>query len=106
MTTFALDTSCMIAAVCTWHEHREAAASEIELRLSRGETMCVAAPTLVETYAVLTRLPAPYRLTLSDALALVEANFIHTRVITALDEQGYTNLLYHCRNNDIRGGQT
>jgi hypothetical protein len=64
----------MIAAICTWHEHHEAAVTEIELRLGRGETTRAATPTLVETYAVLTPLPSPYRLTSADALSLVEAN--------------------------------
>jgi len=105
MTTFVPDTSCMIAAVCTWHEHHAAAVNEVELRLGRGETMRIAAPTLVETYAVLTRLPSPYRLTATDALALVEANFVRARVIIALDGQAYANLLHHCRDNGIRGGQ-
>ena len=51
----------MIAAVCTWHEHHSQVAEEIELRLYRGEELFVAAPALVEAYAVLTRLPRPYR---------------------------------------------
>lgn len=52
----------MIAAVCAWHEHHTRATEEIERRLSRGEEMIVAAPALVEAYAVLTRLPPPHRL--------------------------------------------
>ena len=43
----------MIAAVCSWHEHHEAAANEIERRLAGRERMIVAAPALVEAYAVL-----------------------------------------------------
>ena len=69
MTRFVPDTNCMIAAVCTWHEHHERAADEIERRIERGETLCIAAPTVVEAYAVLTRLPPPYRLSPADALA-------------------------------------
>lgn len=59
MTRFVPDTNCMIAAVCTWYEHHEWATEEIERRLERGETLCMAAHTLVEAYAVLTRLPPP-----------------------------------------------
>ena len=50
---FLPDTSCMIAAVCAWHEHHEAAANEIERRLTGRAKMIVAAPALVEAYAVL-----------------------------------------------------
>src|SRR5437867_6501050 len=46
--SFLPDTSCMIAAVCSWHEHHESAANEIERRLTRREKMIVAAPALVE----------------------------------------------------------
>jgi hypothetical protein len=49
----------MVAAICGWHEHNERAARGLETRLDRGETMLIAAPALVETYAVLTRLPPP-----------------------------------------------
>jgi hypothetical protein len=45
----------MIAALCSWHEHHEAAANEIESRLAERAKMIVAAPALVEAYAVLTR---------------------------------------------------
>src|SRR5439155_4456381 len=62
------DTSCLVAAVCAWHEHHAAAAREIERRLAAGEPMIVAAPALVESYAVLTRLPPPHRLRPADAL--------------------------------------
>ncbi len=55
--TFALDTSCMIAAVCGWHEAHRRAAAAVERRLADGEQMAVAVHALSEAYAVLTRLP-------------------------------------------------
>ena len=33
-TTFFVDTSCIIAAVCGWHKHHREAAAEIERRLA------------------------------------------------------------------------
>jgi predicted nucleic acid-binding protein len=53
MPGFVLDTNCMIAAICSWHEHHERAAAEIERHLEHGEALIVAAPALVEAYAVL-----------------------------------------------------
>ncbi len=73
---FLPDTSCIIAAVCSWHEHHEAAASEIERRLAARTQMIVAAPALVEAYAVLIRLPSPHRLSPQNALTLLENNFL------------------------------
>jgi len=106
VTGFVPDTSCIVAAVCTWHEHHERAAAEIEARLTRGEPLIVAAPTLVEAYAVLTRLPPPYRLSPADALALVEENFIQAARIVALDARGYPTLVRRARDEGIRGGRT
>jgi len=73
VTRFLADTSCLVAAVCSWHEHHSATRGELEERARRGENLAVAAHTLLEAYAVLTRLPPPYRLRPADALALVEA---------------------------------
>ena len=66
----------MIAAVCSWHEHHEAAANELERRLAARAKMIVAAPALIEAYAVLTRLPPPHRLSPPTALTLLEYNFL------------------------------
>jgi predicted nucleic acid-binding protein len=96
----------MIAAICTWHEHHERAVQEIARRLDRGEPMIAAAPALVEAYAVLTRLPAPYRLSPTDALALLESNFISTTQIAVLDGKSYRTLLRQAPADGIVGGQT
>jgi predicted nucleic acid-binding protein len=55
--------------------------------------MVVAGPALVEAYAVLTRLPAPHRLSPSDALRLIDANFADPGRVVALDARGYVALL-------------
>ena len=96
----------MVAAVCSWHEHHVAAIGEIERRLSRRETMMVAAPTLVETYAVLTRLPFPHRLSSQDAKKLIEGNFLNGYKCIALDEKDYRRLVLEAPGKDISGGRT
>ena len=106
MTTFALDTSCMVAAVCSWHEHHAAAAGAIERRLAHGDRLVVPAPALVEAYAVLTRLPAPHRLSTSDAWALIDANFIKPATLVALSRMAYTKLLRQAASLAIAGGRT
>jgi len=103
---FALDTSCMVAAVCSWHERHAAAAAEIERRLDDGETLAVAAHALAETYAVLTRLPAPHRLAPIDAWTLVEANFVERADVVALDGPAAVALLASLPGAGIAGGRT
>ena len=44
--------------------------------------MIVAAPALVEAYAVLTRLPPPHRLSPQTALTLLENNFLKLATVT------------------------
>ena len=106
MAVFAVDTSCMIAAVCGWHEQHVAALTEIERRLDEGERMAVPAHALIETFAVLTRLPAPHRLSPADAWTLVEANFIESAVVVVLTAKAYPTLLRRVVKHTIAGGRT
>jgi predicted nucleic acid-binding protein len=103
---FVLDTSCLVAAVCGWHEHHRQAAAELNRRLAAKEPMIVAAPAVVEAYAVLTRLPPPHRLSAADASAVLEANFLRRRRLVALDAISYRSLLRDAPRDGITGGLT
>ena len=81
MTRFLPDTNCLVAAVCPWHEHHGATSEELARRGKRGEEMVLAAPALVEAYAVLTRLPPPHRLKAADALGVLEGSFGRADVV-------------------------
>lgn len=52
--------------------------------MNLGEAMIAAGPALVETYAVLTRLPSPHRLAPADAHRLLQANFAGGEVATPM----------------------
>ena len=71
----ALDSSILIAAVLAWHEHHAVSHREIE-RLARSDTAAII-PThaLLESYSVITRLPAPHRLHPDDARKLLQSSF-------------------------------
>ncbi|MCX6544010.1 MAG: PIN domain-containing protein [Acidobacteria bacterium] len=108
MTAFALDTNCLIAAVCTWHDRHRQAAAEIGRRLDAGERLVVPAPALVEAYAVLTRLPAPHRLAPGDAWTLLESNFVkpaHSVQIWAPSAKTYPRLLRGLAAQSVAGGR-
>ena len=96
----------MVAAVCTWHERHVAAVAGIERRFERGQRLAVAAHALVETYAVLTRLPAPHRLAPADAWALVKANFVESASVVSLNGQAHIALLGRLAKAGIGGGQS
>jgi predicted nucleic acid-binding protein len=95
----------MVAAVCSWHEHHEAARREIERRLETTEPMLAAGPCLIESYAVLTRLPPPYRLRDEDALELINDNFLRPSRLVALDAASYARLLRAAPGARVRGGR-
>jgi predicted nucleic acid-binding protein len=104
--SFMPDTSCLVALLLPRHEHHERVFQEMERRLDAGETMVVAAHTLVETYAVLTRLPAPHRLPASDCRALIEANFAADAVpLIALAANDYRRLIHDAPDRGIAGGR-
>lgn len=95
----------MIPFVCSWHENHERATTEVQFRISRREKLVIAAPSLIETYSVLTRLPPPYRLSPDVAWTLVEANFVNTVRIVALDSRAYLNLLRGSPGKGVAGGR-
>jgi predicted nucleic acid-binding protein len=105
-TTFFVDSSCIVAAVCAWHQHHDPAAAEIERRLRARERLATAAHALAEAYAVMTRLPAPHRLSPADALALIEGNFGEGAGVTALSGSEYRSLLRAAAREGIGGGRT
>ena len=96
----------MIAAMCSWHEHHELAANEIDRRLARREKMIVAAPALVEAYAVLTRLPPPHRISPEAAITLLDNNFMKSVTVIALTAKSYEALLRLAPKIGLAGGRT
>lgn len=96
----------MVAAVCGWHEHHQPTAAAIDRRLTRGDRLTVPAPALVESYAVLTRLPPPHRLSPADAWALIEATFVDQATVVALTGREYAALLRVGSSGNIAGGRT
>jgi predicted nucleic acid-binding protein len=106
MATFSLDSNCMIAAVCGWHEHHGAAAAAIEERFDRGDRMVVAAHAMVEAYAVLTRLPSPHRLAPADAWALVKTNFVAGAALATLPAAAHVTLLDTLAGAGLGGGRS
>ena len=102
----AVDTSCLVALVCGWHEHHGQTIAALDERLDAGAVLSVAAPALVEAYAVLTRLPAPQRLAPQDALALLRGNFHGHMRSVALAATDYWSVLEHAPASGVHGGRT
>ena len=102
----ALDTSCVVALLCEWHEHHAATASAIEQRVDAGADLAIAAPVLFEAYSVLTRLPGPWRMSPHDALHLIKENFRRTGRTVALGAEEHWSLLEGAPGAGVSGGRT
>lgn len=76
----AADATVTVAALVGWHERHKAASASIEAALSR-KTLILPAPVVVESYAILTRLPAQHRLTHADAFHLLRSSFGSARLV-------------------------
>ncbi|MDE0193456.1 MAG: PIN domain-containing protein [Gammaproteobacteria bacterium] len=104
MTRYLCDTSGLVAAVCTWHEHHDRTRTELQRRSDAGEKLVLAAHSLVETYAVLTRLPGQGRLRVEDAMALIEGNWRETPVVHLTPAETW-GALHQARRRSLAGGQ-
>lgn len=71
----AIDTSITVAAFASWHEQHALA-----LRALAGDRL-VPGHVLLETYSVLTRLPAPHRVPSGIAMTYLEAMFPKKQII-------------------------
>jgi predicted nucleic acid-binding protein len=65
----------------------------------------LAGPVLLETYAVLTRLPPPHRLSPAAAMGLVRANLGGLRTVT-IDGRGHWALVDDLARRSVAGGRT
>jgi predicted nucleic acid-binding protein len=92
----AVDSSVVIAAFATWHEHHALARKAMS---SRPRLVAHAA---VESYSVLTRLPPPHRAHPSIVHAFITERF--TEPFLTLSEAGYQELLATVATSQILGG--
>jgi len=92
----AVDSSVVIAAFASWHEHHAVARKALA---SRPRLIAHAA---VESYSVLTRLPPPHRASPDIVHAFITGRF--TEPFLILSETGYQELLATVAAGQILGG--
>ncbi|MEX1007853.1 MAG: PIN domain-containing protein [Acidimicrobiia bacterium] len=92
----AVDTSVVVPALATWHE-----AHEPSRHAASGAS--IPAHALLESYAVLTRLPAPHRLDSSTASELLGRWFPPSRILE-LDRAQTGSLLARLAAAGVDGG--
>lgn len=101
----AFDSSVIVAAILGWHESHAAAARAVERALDSAEGAILPVHALIESYAVLTGLPAPHRLSPSDALTLLQENFGEVRLASFPSREAWS-LLRGLAGQQLSGGVT
>lgn len=87
----AADSSVLVASLLDHHSVHHLALSALESALDAGE-LALPMPALIETYSVLTRLPAPHRLRPQMALDLMARSFGEFRVLTVPENRLWERL--------------
>lgn len=91
-----VDSSVVIAAFASWHEHHARARAVV------SDCPVVAAHSLLETYSVLTRLPAPHRVAAHAVATYLEQQFRQPPI--ALDRRRQRALVSRMSKAGISGG--
>lgn len=89
------DSSVLVPAVLAWHPEHDAA------RAALAEVDALPAHVLLETFSVLTRLPAPHRIGARDAAAVLGAMTLPLLQLPGLE---YAALVAAAGAKGVRGG--
>ena len=103
MAITAVDTSVVIPALLSWHERHDSAAAAIH-RVQK-DSLLLPVPVLIESYAVLTRLPAPNRLSPAGAQEVLAKTFANSKV-SAFRPRDIWTFLESLTTHGIAGGTT
>lgn len=99
-----LDTSVLVAAVVKQHVSHERAFTKLERVLTKKDEGIISTHSLAEMYAVLTKLPPPYRHTPEQALLSIEENVLKHFKTIGLVASEYAALLREAAGARIQGG--
>jgi predicted nucleic acid-binding protein len=99
-----LDTSVLVAAVVKQHADHERAFAVLDRVLNRQDEGIISAHSLAEMYAVLTKLPPPYRHTPEQALLSIEENVLKDFKTVGMVASEYAALLREAAGTGIQGG--
>jgi predicted nucleic acid-binding protein len=93
----APDTSVLVASFASWHEHHEIAFA------ATGRVDALVAHCLLETYSVLTRLPAPHRMT-PDVVSSFLDDTYRAHTVYGLPAAEHRDLVVTCAAQGLSGG--
>jgi len=98
------DTSVLVAAVIAQHGDHDRAFALLERVQSGKDKGFVSAHSLAETYATLTKLPAPFRHSPEQALLSIQENILKHFTTSTLSGNDYAALIKEAAVAGIQGG--
>jgi predicted nucleic acid-binding protein len=99
-----LDTSVLVASVLAQHGDHGRAFAVLERVQNGKDEGVISAHSLAEIYAVLTKLPAPFRHSPEQALLSIEENILKHFKTSSLSGSDYALLLREAAASRIQGG--
>jgi predicted nucleic acid-binding protein len=100
-----LDTSVLVAGFVEEHPHHSAAATLLNGIFGQGQRACTSGHALAETYAVLTRAPAPLLIYPNEVWQMLEESILPYTEIVTLSGEEYQAVIRHCAVNNWSGGR-
>jgi len=101
----ALDSSYLIALLCDWHGRHARTLRSYQHWHARDAQIVLPVHALLETYSVLTRIPAPYRLQPDIARQAIEENFARTALVVGVKAGGVWERIGNLSRLGFGGGQ-
>lgn len=102
----ALDTSVLVAGLLSWHKHHEAASAALSDLLESQAAVVLPVHSLVEAYAVMTRLPPPNRLSAKEAFEILQRTLRSRFTLVGLEGDETWGLIGDLSRRPIMGGTT
>ena len=100
-----LDTSVLVAACVADHEHHARALPVVQMVHEGKAEGFVSAHSLLETHAILTRLPRLPRISSMQAATLIADNIVKHFSVVALTGKEYSELSLKLGQNNVVGGK-
>lgn len=101
----AVDASVVVAALLVWHEAHESAFAALDRTVEAGD-LVLPLSALLESYSVLTRLPAAHRLSPMDAAGLLERALREAGRLAGVRTAAAWSFLSALVREQVRGGAT
>ena len=100
-----LDSNVLIALICDWHVQHVRTLESYQGWIAQGATPVIALHSMLECYSVLTRIPAPRRLSPTVTKQILEENFAREAVITVVKPERLWHIIDALARLDLGGGR-